>query len=286
MLLSTLRLSAQPFEEGPVLSVDLSASSTADVERAGSRTSTSVWYQGLRYSHGFKLTPELSFTGGLAYGRADFSGDHLLFPDTLTELSLPLGFRYRIDERWGALLQLNPGFSQAGSSLESEGFSVPLVLGGSYARDRNLVWLFGLSWRELSEYPLLPYVGALWNFAPRWSLNLGFPRTGISYALSDAMKLTASVSGEGGSYYVKRHETWIPGTPGAPAYQPNLLGDVLLDYRELRFGLGFEWKFGSLSRLSFEGGLVADRKWDYHQHDIRYDGEASSFARLSVVMRF
>jgi hypothetical protein len=47
----------------------------------------------------------------------------------------------------------------------------------------------------------------------------------------------------------------------------------VLSYTEVRTGVGFEWKISPETKLSFEGGYVPWREFDFHRTNVRYHHE-------------
>ncbi len=59
-----------------------------------------------------------------------------------------------------------------------------------------------------------------------------------------------------------------------------------MDYREIRVGLELGYKIAEGVEFSCEGGLVTDRKFDFHRRDMINDTKGAAFASLGVKYGF
>jgi hypothetical protein len=90
---------------------------------------------------------------------------------------------------------------------------------------------------------------------------------------------------KGGSYWVKNTPSFatiaLVGVPSLGGYR-----NTTVDFRELRVGLGFEYKLADFAQLTVEAGAVPDRRFDFHKLNESYDGSASTFASASLRWSF
>lgn len=284
--------SAQFVEVGQKFESSVSLSSKSDVRKSVKLGEASVLYSHVEYANGFALDEDTKLMAGLGFSQTDFSLDHryagrLVLPDRLENLSLTLAAERRLSPTMALSLAAQPGFRGSEGHYGKQAFSVPLVVGLSYAKSRDLIYLFGVAYDEFSEYQVVPMAGVLWNVNPKWMLSIGFPRTGVTYKASEDLKFYANLSVEGGSYYVKGHNFPSTGVinPGEPPYPP-ALHDTFLDYREIRVGSGLEYKLAGTITLQAEAGMVTTRRWEYHQKDYDYRGRPAAFANLSLKVSF
>jgi hypothetical protein len=217
---------------------------------------------------------DTTYIFGLAAATFELDGDGLALPDQLRELSVNLGVQRRLGSAWAGGLYARPGlygdFEEMG-----EAFNVPVLATLRYHRSADLTWIFGLNANPLSDNPVLPIVGAHWRFAPDWSFQLGFPQTGLTRRVGDRLSFRAGLSFAGGSFRITRN-LGVP-APGIPR-----LANTRLDFREVRAGLGADWKVGSDATVSLDLGAVTDRKFDYIDRDYRLDGDGGYFVSLAL----
>lgn len=181
----------------------------------------------------------------------------------------------------GGFLPLGPRVSRFAPDstgtlrIDGKTFNVPLLLGASYAKSRDLTWLFGARVNAYSEHAVLPFVGVRWQFAPDWSLGLAFPRSGVQWRVSPDLTLDAGIGFQGGTYR-------ITDNIGTPAGAVGQLANTFVDYREIRVGFGAE--FALNRRLSFriDAGAFTDRRFDYFDRDYTLDGDGGVFAAVAL----
>jgi hypothetical protein len=278
---------AQAIQKGQSFEATWSYAGSSAIKRLGARSDSSVKYADYAFNYGFGVGEDAVLSAGLSYSSADFSLDYLNpLPRELTDLSLNLGARYGLDEHWSASLLVSPGYRVAGTKLLAQGLNAPVFLGGSYAASKNLIWVFGAAYDEFSEHPLLPYGGVNWRFAEGWTFSIGFPRTGISYALNEKCTLGLGLTAKGGSYYVKDTPLYATAAVVGGALPSTGLKDTFLDYREVRTGLTAEYKTTLRSSLLVEAGVVTDRKWQYHQAKVNYDGKPAAYGSISLNLSY
>ena len=65
------------------------------------------------------------------------------------------------------------------------------------------------------------------------------------------------------------------------------LNHASISYEEVRLGSGLEWKLSTATKLSFEGGYIPYRNFDFHRTQVRYhqDGGAP-YARIGFHAAF
>lgn len=250
----------------------------ADLENVGGKLSV------LRYETELGGRSLLTSGAALLHGIA-FSRTHLdrpdvsLLPESLQEVSLRLGWQYQRDPNWRFMVSVRPGFYGDGSSIESDTFNAPFLGLASYATSRELVWSFGLIASAFSDNPVLPVAGVRWQFAPAWTLNIGFPRAGVAWELDESTTLTFGATFQGGAYKVMNQPA------GAPAGSPSLVGEEL-DYREIRVGLGGTFRLSAALALTADVGMTVDQRFDYHEFGLEHRGDEAFFAAIAISARF
>lgn len=224
-------------------------------------------------------------TTTLVYGLAvqqfdlDQSGGTLPLPEQLTELSVNLGLQHRFDPQWSAAFYLHPGFYGDFEENLGKSFNAPALLLANYAQSRDLIWSFGVNVNLFSDNPVLPIAGVRWRFAPEWTFSVGFPRSGFTWQATDNLALRAGAGFAGGSFRVTRNV-------GSPSAGLARLANTFVDFREVRVGLGLDFKLGSAATLSADAGVVTDRKFDYFNKNYRLDGDAGAYFSLALKGAF
>jgi len=251
-----------------------SYSTNADVSHGGVLGSVAVHHAEVSLSGRTGLTDDLQLAYGLDYDtNLLVSGAAVPLPDQLTALSLNLGLIRAIDKEWTVAVFARPGFYGDFAQLGRRSLNAPVLFSASYNPRPGLGWTFALAVNPFAKNVVLPVLGVRWAFAPDWEFALGFPHTGFTWKMTGDLALRADASFQGGSYRVMR----------PPAAFPALAG-TLADYREIRTGLGLDFKVGDNNTLSLDAGLVADRRFDYHQRGYRLDGASAAYVRLAFAL--
>jgi len=253
-----------------------SYSTKSDLDHGGVVGGVAVHHAEVSLSGRHELRTGLQLAYGLGYDTNLLLADAAVpLPDQLSVLSVNFGLIRTLDPDWTMALFARPGFYSDFKQLGTRSLNVPVLLTANYTAGPDLTWTFALSLNAFAKNPVLPVLGVRWQFAPDWEFDLGFPRTGITRRLGDGLALRADASFQGGSYRVMH----------APAVMP-ALGGTLLDYREIRIGAGLDFKLADATTLSVDAGLVADRRFDYHQRGYRLDGDTAGFLKISFRARF
>lgn len=227
----------------------------------------------------------LSATDSLTYGlsasltRLDATAGAFL-PERLQAVALHLSGSRRLSDTWTVTLTLRPGLYGDFEDIDSKSFNVPLLAAASYAKSRDVVWLFGLRVDAYAEHPVLPLAGVRWRFAPDWSLNLTYPRAGVQWRVNDALNLDASASFQGGTYRISEN-LGIP-----PSLTTGRLANTFLDYREIRVGLGADFALAPHLWLRVDVGAFVDREFDYYDRGYKLETDTGTFATLALRSRF
>jgi hypothetical protein len=253
-----------------------SYSTKSDLDHGGVVGGVAVHHAEVSLSGRHELHDGLQLAYGLAYDTNLLLADATVpLPDNLTVFSVNFGLIRTLDSDWTAALFVRPGFYSDFKQLGSRSLNMPVLLTANWTARPDLRWTFALSYNGFSRNPLLPVLGVRWDFAPEWNLEVGFPRTAVTWQAGDRLALHLDAGFQGGSYRVMR----------GPAALPALAG-TRLDYREIRTGAGLDFKLADATTLSLEAGLVADRRFDYHESHYRLDGDTAGYLKLSFRTRF
>ena len=155
------------------------------------------------------------------------------------------------------------GRAGANDRIARSDFNVPFLLGGTYIYNPNLQFVLGISVDFEREYPVIPGGGIRWRMGPQWVLNAVAPTPRIEFELTKELTFYAGGNIKGSTFRVEDDF-------GSRVGQPRLNGAVL-SYMEVRTGVGLEIKVAPGIKLSFEGGYLPYRNFDYHRAGVRYE---------------
>jgi len=226
------------------------------------------------------LSRTMMFVPGLAYERTSLdaaAGTPL--PGSLQVAALSLGVKGQLSAEWAWGGFLRPGFYGDFKHLGGDSFNAPLFLGAFYTPQADVTWTLGLSLNAFNDNPVLPAAGVHWTLAPDWDLDVGFPRTGVTYRMSSALALRAGFTVAGGAYR-------ITDNLGVPAPGVARLANTYLDYTEVRAGVGLSYNVEGGLNLELGAGLTVLRRFEYPDRNFRLNGDNVGWVSLALDRRF
>ena len=188
-------------------------------------------------------------------------------PDTLQSIAVVLGLDTKLSDSLLIRFEAKPGYYSA-DDVEGSDFNAPFILGGTYLYSSTLQFVFGVGVDYESEWPVLPGGGFRWKFAPQWVLNATVPTPRLEYEVNRNLLVWAGGEIKGKTFRVD--------SDFGDRRGPTNFNDAVLSYREVRTGAGLTWRVGESCELTFEGGYVPYRKFDYHRVDLGYDSDGGA----------
>ena len=262
-------------------SASYSASAGGDLAR-GAATVGDVSLRRFEFSVSGRqpLNAKTIFIPGLAYAHTTIDASPgVPLPSSVQELSVSLGLRGALNEKWAYGTFLRPGFYGDFKNLGSDSFNAPLFLAAFYSASPTLTWTFGAGINAFNDNVVLPAVGVNWKFAPDWQLDVGFPRTAITYTATSHLSFRAGLSVLGGNYRITENL-------GVPAPGVARLAPTLLDLTEVRVGAGLFYRFASGVELDLDAGTTTLRRFDYPDRNYRLNGDNVGWLSLALKRRF
>lgn len=200
--------------------------------------------------------------------------DNAPIPKALYETSLRLGNVWRFADAWTLQTLLSPGLYSDFEDIDGDDFKVPgLILLFWQARER-LQLIAGASVDIRRDTPIIPALGARWQFADDWTLLAIYPSPRIEYAMSNA--LTTSVGAE-----LIRSAYRVADDFGDSVGRPEL-NDEDLSYNEWRVGAGIRWSPKPSFSLTFNGGWMGEREFNFDDRDVELSSEGAPYLQFSL----
>ncbi|MFT3868510.1 MAG: DUF6268 family outer membrane beta-barrel protein [Nibricoccus sp.] len=197
-------------------------------------------------------------------------------PDELNSLSAAVAYTHIASPAWIFTGRVGAGSHVTDTGLLSEGWAANAMAMTIYNRSKTLTYMFGLVYgSNMEDLRILPIFGLNWRPSPKWSIAVGFPKTGATYHFNKALSLGLGFSGGGGSYYVKTDPRSHPSASSQP------LGDTWLQQRDIRLGFDANWKINQTVRISGAIGQVLYRKFKYVDRD--FELKSDNFAPFVSV---
>jgi hypothetical protein len=228
---------------------------------------------------------------GVGYDRYDFgfAGPGFI-PGALQSLNLIAGIDLKISDVL-IRIEAQPGFYSDNHGFNGGDFNVPVVIGGSYLVSADFQWVAGVYVNPNSSYPVWGGAGFRWKMSDRWVLNAVPPNPRLEFKATDDLTLYAGgqiiVStfrvnqnfGTGGGF-------GGGGFGGGGAFRRNY-GNALVDYTEIRTGVGASWKMCPKSTLELEVGYMPYRDFDYHKVGDNYQTKSGAiYGEVGLKLSF
>lgn len=223
-------------------------------------------------SQSISLDEASSLTLGITYNKTainegnyhhferDYSADRVPLPNDLQSLGASFGYSTKINNDWSFSSSIGASSNVAKHDLLSKGWGVNGSVVGIYCWSPATTVAVGVAYDSLSkDWRCLPVFGVEWRLDEKWSVAIGFPKTAISYKISDRLTLALAASGSGGTYFIKDDPR--------PGVAPRSLAQSKLEYLEVRLGLEAAWKINETFSLSGGIGSVLYREFKYIDRD-------------------
>lgn len=226
------------------------------------------------------IAKDMLFNPGVAYSHTTIeTPDNTPLPETVQEFSVNLGFRGLFNKKWAYLAALRPGIYGDFEEIGSDSFNAPLYLAAFYVPNSQVTWIFGVTANAFNKRPVLPVLGFRLKLAQNLQFDLGFPRTGLSYALNPDFTLRGGLSVFGGNYRITKNL-------GVPAPGIQSLNNTYLDLTELRGGLGVTYKVAANLEIEADFGYTAMRRLEFPDRNYRLRGDNVTWVSFALNTRF
>jgi hypothetical protein len=219
----------------------------------------------------FVVTPRVAIgilRLGASYERYSFGFDESGWPlpNTMQAANLVVGLDTQFSDSILVRFEAQPGIYGAGmDDLDWDDANIPFIVGGTYIYSPNLQFVLGVGVDVNRKYPVVPGGGIRWRMSSDWVLNAVLPTPRLEFSVNPQFTLY-------GGAVVKSQTFRMSDDLGTAGGQPEL-DQAVLNYSEIRTGIGFDWKITPAITLSAEGGYVPWREFDFHRTDIRYHHE-------------
>lgn len=198
-------------------------------------------------------------------------------PNTLQSINAVIGADFTLSNEIIVRAEVHPGIYSDFVHVGGSDFDAPVQIGGTYLWNKNFQIIFGVQIDLKSNYPIIGVPGFRWQFADKWVLESIPPRPQLQYELNNAVTLYAGAEILDGTYHVNDQFGFNHGHPGPQPTQASQLDGNILDYTEVRLGLGVTWKFTPNLSLDVSGGYVPYREYDFHPDHIGFSNHDTTF---------
>lgn len=216
---------------------------------------------------------------GVEWQRMAFTPPNaLLAPEELDAIT---GF-FAADFRWSdhdmMRVQLQPGFYTDLDQVDLQSINVPLAVAYTRIPSKRFQWAFGVSINTWRQAHFLPGGGFRYQLTDRWKLKFMLPTPQIEYKVNDSLHTWVGADFRGETYRVSGHFGTEHGNPS--------LNHALVDYQEIREGIGLSWNIKPLLEFNSEVGFLHDRSFNFHNNGNRSSGATVPYISLNLRWLF
>jgi hypothetical protein len=233
------------------------------------------------YSHfNYVVSPQITDGILLRFGadteRNSFSlPSQAPLPNTLQSINTIIGADLALSDKILVRAELHPGLYSDFVNITGSDFDMPVQIGGTYLWNKDFQIIFGVQIDLKSNYPIIGLPGFRWQFADKWVLSAIPPKPQLQYQLNNSLTLYAGAEIIGGTYHL--NDTFGTNHGHGPTSGNSNLDGNIVDYSEVRTGVGFTWKFMPNLSLDASGGYVPYRNFDIHADHVGFDTHSTSF---------
>lgn len=238
--------------------------------RGGKYGDQAVAHSEFRLGVALPVQGDVYFTLNGFHRRFDFGVSDAPVPTTLQSTGAELGLEYRVKGETAVGIRFSPGFY--GSELDSHGFNVPVLIGGSWYLTPRFVFGLGISYNQFRENQVLPVIGFRWKPNDAWTVKALLPELDVSYAVSPDWVFEVGAKYLVGTFQTSSDEQHHSGT--------------YLEYSDLRAGAGVKYSGLKPFDVSLNAGWSFQRKFRYAQADEEYKTEGAPYVAVKVSATF
>jgi hypothetical protein len=197
-------------------------------------------------------------------------------PNTLQSINAVIGADFAVNDQILLRAEVHPGLYSDFVRVTGSDIDAPVQLGGTYLWSKNFQIIFGVQLDLRSNIPFIGVPGFRWQFADKWVLSAIPPKPQLQYELNKFVTLYAGAEIIDGTYHLNDEFGTYHGHGPANIGNSQFNGNIL-DYTEVRLGLGVTWQFDPNVSLDVSGGYVPYREYDIHPDHIGYEINSTDF---------
>jgi len=196
-------------------------------------------------------------------------------PNTLQSVNAVLGTDISIGDKTIVRAEIHPGLYSDFVNIGANDFDCPVQIGGTYLYNKNFQIIFGLQVDLKSDFPIIGLPGFRWQFADKWVISAIPPKPQLQYELNNATTLYVGADILAGTYHV--NNDFGDNHGHGPSTTNAQFNNNIVDFTEIRVGVGCLWKFTPNLSLDVSAGYMPYRDFAFHQDKIDFDSHETSF---------
>lgn len=259
--------------EVPLWSVDLTTDYTlgSRFKRYSGIGSQAEYHYDLDAIRRIQIQGGWYFRLGAHLERFDFSRSNAALPYSLNTVAADVGLEYWAGPKLGFELQLEPGVYFTRDHITSNSFDIPVVVGIGIPVTPAFSLVLGARTSILSQYPVFPGGGFIWDVTDRLKISALFPRPNVKYQLSDHFSIFAGGELLGGDFR------------NGPT-NDRRTNNAVLEYSEYRAGAGVSYNLTKQVSASLGAGWTFERNFDYFHSGPSFKTRGAPYAEFKLSL--
>jgi len=198
-------------------------------------------------------------------------------PDDINTLHLRTGLGWHFSDQWTFTGLAGPALYRM-NDINSDDFGAFGGLMATYRANPALLWTFGVMISPDNDVPALPVVGLHWQINDQYTLEVGVPKTRLTYHINPQWSLYTGLAMNG---TVFRSDEDLGTKTGNAQYN-----NALATYRDIRLGVGTGYELFQGLRAEIEAGYSVYRRIDYQDIGQEVDFNPAPYVRVGLSYRF
>ncbi|HWY30955.1 MAG TPA: DUF6268 family outer membrane beta-barrel protein [Candidatus Acidoferrum sp.] len=198
-------------------------------------------------------------------------------PDAIHTLHLNTGVGYHWNDQWTFTALLNQSLLRL-DDVNGNDIGVSGGLVAEFKQSPSLTWIFGITGSQYGDVPVLPILGVHWQINEHYTLEVGIPKTRLSYNFDSNLNVYGGLDLVGTTF---RTENDLGTKTGLPQYN-----NAVATYRDIRLGVGVSYRFWRGIRAEAETGCSVYRQINYQDINQSIDFNPSPYVRVGLSVRF
>jgi len=197
-------------------------------------------------------------------------------PDDIHTLRFNTGVGCRWNEKWIFTAMFSPSLYRFEDVTGDDfGFSGGFV--ATYQQKPSLMWSFGIIGSS-GDVPVLPIVGVRWLIDDHYTLEVGMPRTRLSYRVDSDWTVYGGLDVVGTTFRTSQD---LGTKTGLPQYN-----HALGNYHDIRLGVGASYRLWHACHVEVETGCSVYREINYQDIKESIDFKPAPYVRLGMSVLF
>lgn len=198
-------------------------------------------------------------------------------PDQINTLNLRSGLGWRMNDEWTFTGVAGPILYRF-DDIHGDDLGAFGAFMATWHYRPDLAWTFGVMVVPDNDVPVLPVAGVRWDINDAYSLEVGIPRTRLTYHVDSQWSLYTGLDMNG---TVFRTDENLGTRTGFPQYN-----NQLATYRDIRLGVGTGYEIIPGLRAEAEVGYSVYRHINYKEINQDVEFDPSPYVHVGLSYRF